>query len=165
MTDKHDDSIDSPWQRLPWTILISLTIWGALAWGFGFVIETALPHSVKPSTAARSIYTQFVHLQMPIDKTAAPEAKPPDKPEPTPEPQHEQSAHGNMPTVKSAVASPPPPSGQQAADNATSTIAQQNDNASAIVSHNENATDPAGAALQGNDNASAPLFIDLGYPR
>ncbi|MBF0459536.1 MAG: hypothetical protein HQK99_16720 [Nitrospirae bacterium] len=138
----NNNCIDNPRKRLPWTILISLIIWGVVMWGFGALLETALPQRYLPPPV--TIHAQLIQLQkaepvkinVPAEPKTVTESKPPaviQKSEPKPSKQQqmkqvlpEQSPHSD--------------------DNAT---AQQNDN----------------VTTQQDDNSSGIIFMDLGYPR
>ncbi|WP_420264413.1 hypothetical protein [Candidatus Magnetominusculus dajiuhuensis] len=135
-----NNHIDNPWRRLPWTILISLIIWAGMLWGFGLIINTALPQ--HPLPMPKPIDAQIIKLYTP-DKTVPTDTR-------TGEikkmelKQPKQPAHRQDEQVSVTPAPDPQPNGNTgegpSADNSDSNAAQM------------------------NDNASGTLFIDLGYP-
>ena len=61
----QDTGADNPWSRLPWVILISLMIWGALLFGFG----TLLGHMTQQPEQIAPIDAQIIELH-PLNKHA-----------------------------------------------------------------------------------------------
>ena len=55
----QDTGADNPWRRLPWVLLISLSMWGALLCGFGILLQhmTEQPEQMVPIDA------QIIELQ------------------------------------------------------------------------------------------------------
>nr|ADI87654.1 hypothetical protein LW1_0020 [uncultured Nitrospirae bacterium MY2-1F] len=183
MSDKVDtidnQRRDNPWRRLPWTVLLSLIIWTALTWGFGFLINTNMPRRALPTPISMDM--QLIEIQPPdmvpplphVQTNPSAETAPPaleiKKTEPKPKPKKAAPAPAPpetpaqtaklVPSVEHADSRPEPIFKSETIDNATI-----GDNIT--VSDNATATDNTtvvNAASQ-NDNNSGPLFINLDYP-
>nr|ADI87771.1 hypothetical protein LW5_0130 [uncultured Nitrospirae bacterium MY4-5C] len=179
MTKTFDkvDTIDNPWRRLPWTVLLSLIIWTVLTWGFGFLINTNMPRRSLPTPISMDL--QLVELKPPdtvpplprVQTNPPAETAPPapeiKKPEPKPKPKKAAPTPAPpetpvqtakiVPSVEHAESSPEPLFKFENIDNATI-----GDNIT--VSDNATADNTTVNIASQNDNNSGPLFINLDYP-